>query len=88
MQPDIGKLIFEHLEKHGKEVIDSPGFISKHQVTCEWFDVLLLAKNWCQTTNLSSKRCSDMLGSVRNQVLYGGHNIVEERGPIEELAEA
>lgn len=51
-------------------------------------DILLLAKNWGQSTDLCAKSSSHMLGSIRDQVLYSSHDVVEKCVSIDEFAEA
>jgi hypothetical protein len=41
-----------------------------------------------QPANLSTKRSSDVLRLIRNKLLYAGHDVVKERLPFEQCAEA
>lgn len=90
VQPDLGEFVLKHLEEHGQQVINSPvtcekgGFQAHHHEN----NSLLLAQDRCQTTDLRSKRSSDMLGSIRNEVFDAAHDIVEKSVAIDEGAES
>jgi hypothetical protein len=62
------------------------GCISNDQNTSEC-NILLLAKNRGESADLSTESRPNVLGSVRNQVLYSGHDIIEQCGSINQLAE-
>lgn len=49
---------------------------------------LLLAEDRCKSTDLCAKRSSDVLGAIRHQILYCGHNVVEKRRSVEQAAKA
>ena len=51
-------------------------------------DLLLLSEYWGQTTDLSSESGTDVLRSIRDQILYGRHDLVEEYLPVDQFAES
>jgi hypothetical protein len=50
-------------------------------------NILLLAKNRSESTDLGSESSSNVLGSVGHKVFYSGHDIVKEGGSVNKLAE-
>ena len=50
--------------------------------------ILLLAENRSQAADLSTEGSTDVLGSVRDEVLDAAHDVVEENVAIHESAEA
>jgi hypothetical protein len=51
-------------------------------------DLLLLSKNGRQPTNLGAKRGADMLRLIGDQLLYAGHNLMEEGLALEQCTES
>lgn len=51
-------------------------------------NLLFLSKNGSQPTNLGAKRSANMLRLVRDQLLYTGHDLMEERLALKQCAEA
>ena len=78
MQSDFGIFILEHLEKHGKQVIDSPTIVSVFLRINQSLYILLLSENRSESADLCSKRSSDVLRTIRDEVLNTRHNIVEK----------
>lgn len=87
MQANIWEFVFEHLEEHRKEVINSPVTVS-HGVDRDSIDLLFLAQYRSEPTDLGTKGSPNMLRAVRNQVLYGGHNFVQQERSVNQFAEA
>lgn len=50
-------------------------------------DGLILAEDWCETADLSTKSCPYMLRRVSNKLLDARHDLVEQGLAIEETAE-
>jgi hypothetical protein len=76
VQADIGKLILEHLEEHGKEMVNSSEVVSSRHNSKDR-NLLLLAEDRSKTTDLGSKGSSNVLGSIRHKVLYSCHDIIK-----------
>lgn len=66
VEADVGEFVLEHLEEHGKKVVDG----------------LLLAKYWGKAADLRAKSSTDVLRAVGDQVLDRSHNIVKQGGPV------
>ena len=66
VEADVGEFVFEHLEEHGKKVVDS----------------LLFAKYRSKAADLRAKGSTDMLRAVGDQVLDRSHNIIKQGGPV------
>jgi hypothetical protein len=52
-----------------------------------WSNILLLAKNRSESTDLGSESSSNMLGCIRHKVFYSGHDIVKKSGSVNKFAE-
>jgi hypothetical protein len=51
-------------------------------------NLLFLSKDWSEPTNLGAKRSANMLRLVGDQLLYAGHNLVQEGLTLQQRAEA
>lgn len=67
MKPDLRELVLEHLEEHGKKMVDSPKVLLEANPTHslrKTIDILLLAQDGSEATDLSAKRGAHVLGGV------------------------
>jgi hypothetical protein len=87
MQSDFGILILEHLQKHGKQVIDSPATVRHFPSIHQSLYILLLSENRSESTDLCSKRSSDMLRTIRDEIFNARHNIVEKNRTVDKRTE-
>ncbi|KAI6751198.1 hypothetical protein HG530_014112 [Fusarium avenaceum] len=90
----IAKLLIEELDtklaSQKGNVLDNGKSYSPLLILSELgaFDILLLSKNGSQSTDLGSKRSTDVLRCIRDEILNTAHNIVEEDVTVDESAEA
>lgn len=90
MQANFWELILEHLEEHGKKMINSS--VSR---SASWnhglglsTDVLLLAQDWSKSTDLSAQSRANMLRAVRHKVFDAAHSLVEKGCSLNQSTES
>lgn len=71
VETDIWEVVLEHVQEHWEQVCDC----------------LVLAENWCEAADLSTKSCAHVLRRVSDELLDARHDLVEQGLAIKEAAE-
>lgn len=93
VEPNLGKLVLEHLQKHGEQVVDSSAEARVSQTSrkyrpLEREHILLLAEDGGQAADLCAESRPHVLRVIRNQVLDAAHDVVQESRAVHECTEA
>jgi hypothetical protein len=75
VKADIWELVLEHLKEHGEEVVDGSANVSCGFVV-QGNNVLLLAEDRGESTDLGPESGSNVLRSIRHKVFNSGHDVV------------
>jgi hypothetical protein len=84
IEPNIWMVVFEHIQKHRKQMIDGP--VQRLEIVDSWIrecHLLFFSKYWSQTADLRSKRSANMLRGIRYKLLNRGHHVIQKRLLIE-----